>query len=185
MQVNLQHRLDEAAWQPSPHWDPRPIWAQPELIVIHCVSLPEGQFGTGHPQALFEGCLDCQADDSFADLEGLHVAPHVFIDREGRATQFVEFDKGAWHAGVSRWRGRDGCNNFAIGIELEGAVNAPYTLAQYDTLTEVLSALIAQYDSLSVDAIVGHNEIAPGRKQDPGPFFDWCGLLCQLHRQMV
>ena len=185
MQVDAHHRLHPAQWQPSPHWDNRPEWALPELIVIHCVSLPEGQFGTGYPQALFLGCLDCSEHADFADLDGLEVAPHVLIDRQGGVTQFVDFDKRAWHAGESRWQGRSSCNSFAVGIELEGSVGVAYSLAQYDTLLDVLTALLQRYPQLSVASIVGHNEIAPGRKQDPGPYFDWCGVLLELHKRIA
>ena len=180
MIVTAEHRLDAARWQPSAHHDERPPWAVPELIVIHCVSLPEGRFGTGYPSQLFCGTLDLSGDDSFADLEGMRVAPHLLIDRQGEVEQFVAFDKRAWHAGVSSWRGRPSCNDYAIGIELEGSVNTDFTPAQYDTLKEVVDALLVGYPSLSVDAIVGHNEIAPGRKEDPGPHFAWRRCLAGL-----
>jgi len=184
LRIDAQHRLLEAQWQASPHWDERPAWAQPELLVIHCVSLPEGQFGTGYPQALFTGRLDCTAHVDFNDLRGVEVSPHLFIDRQGGVQQFVSFDKRAWHAGVSCWHARAGCNAYSIGIELEGSVHTPFTLEQYDVLTDVCVALLHRYPSLSVDGVVGHNEIAPGRKQDPGPYFDWCGLLLRLHHQL-
>lgn len=185
LQVDSQHRLTGARWQASPHWDERPAWAQPELVVIHCVSLPEGRFGTGFPEALFLGHLDCSAHPDFADLQGLQVAPHLFIDRQGQVQQFVEFDKRAWHAGVSSWCVRPGCNGYSIGIELEGSVHTPFTLEQYDSLADVSMALLRRYPSLSVEGFVGHNEIAPGRKQDPGPYFDWCGFLLRLHHSLA
>ncbi len=178
--VTAEHRLDAALWQPSEHHDDRPSWALPELIVIHCVSLPEGRFGTGFPSQLFRGTLDLNSDPSFADLDGLRVAPHLLIDRKGEIEQFVAFDKRAWHAGISSWRSRPSCNDFAIGIELEGCVNTDFTTAQYDSLREVVDALLDNYPSLSVEAIVGHNEIAPGRKDDPGPHFSWRGWLAGL-----
>lgn len=180
MKVTAKHRLDKAAWRASPHFDARPYAAEPELIVIHCVSLPEGEFGTGHPGALFVGTLDVRAHESFADLEGMQVAPHLLIDRHGGVEQFVEFDKRAWHAGESCWRGRPRCNDFAVGIELEGCVNSAFTSAQYDALVEVISALCERYPRLSFDAVVGHNEIAPGRKTDPGPHFRWRHVLQAL-----
>ena len=183
MQIDRQHRLTQAAWLASPNYDERPAWAQPNLVVIHCVSLPEGQFGTGYPTDLFTGCLDCAAHTDFSDLEGVQVAPHVFIDRRGKVQQFVSFDKRAWHAGVSSWRARPNCNGYSIGIELEGSVHTAFTLEQYDVLASVSGALLARYPGLSVDGFVGHNEIAPGRKQDPGPFFDWCGFMLRLHQQ--
>lgn len=183
LRVNAEHRLEQATWSPSPHWDERPEWAELELIVVHCISLPEGQFGTGLPQALFLGTLDITADPTFGDLDGVCVAPHLFIDRQGSVHQFVRFDKRAWHAGVSSWQRRQNCNDFAVGIEMEGAINATYTLAQYDALADVVSALLHHYPGLSTDAVVGHNEIAPGRKRDPGFLFDWRGVLLGLHRQ--
>lgn len=184
MRINAEHRLEQARWTPSPHWDERPAWAGLDLIVVHCISLPEGQFGTGLPTALFLGTLDTGTHPSLADLEGVQVAPHLFIDRDGLVCQFVSFDKRAWHAGVSSWHGRSGCNDYAVGIEMEGAINAPYTLAQYDALADVAAALLDRYAQLSVDAIVGHNEIAPERKQDPGAYFDWRGLLLGLHTRL-
>ena len=183
MNVTAEHRLEGARWQPSAHFDERPAQLTPELIVIHCISLPEGEFGTGFPSQLFCGTLDTACHESFADLDGVRVAPHVLIDRQGSVEQFVGFDKRAWHAGVSSWRGRSGCNDYAIGIELEGCVNNAFTAAQYDALTAVVLALLAHYPGLSVDAIVGHNEIAPGRKADPGPGFSWSAWLCDLARR--
>jgi len=183
VRIDANHRLTEATWRPSPHCDERPSWACPELLVLHCVSLPEGQYGTGYPQALFTGTLDCSLQPEFADLTDVEVAPHLMIDRNGVVEQFVAFDQRAWHAGVSCWRGRPGCNNYSIGVELEGAVAELYTLAQYDALADVLVALFARYPQLSIDAIVGHNEIAPGRKQDPGAFFDWRGVLMEMQQR--
>lgn len=185
MLVDDQHHLDAAHWMPSPNFDQRPFNQQPELVVLHCVSLPEGQFGTGYPQALFQGRLDIDAHPSFHDLAGLEVSPHLLIERNGEVLQFVSFDQRAWHAGVSQWRQRPRCNDFAIGIELEGAVNLPFSLAQYDNLSRVLLALFLKYPALSIDAVVGHNEIAPGRKFDPGALFDWRGLLLGLHRLIL
>jgi len=185
MSVDADHRLGEANWQPSPNWDDRPFWALLDLIVIHCVSLPEGQFGTGFPQALFLSQLDHNAHPSFADLEGVEVAPHLFIDRLGKVTQFVSFDKRAWHAGISKWGCRSQCNDFSIGIELEGAIACAYTLAQFDALIRTLTALLQRYDGLCSGNIVGHSQIAPDRKQDPGTFFDWRGLYTALQKSLT
>lgn len=184
MRVDPDHRLREAHWQPSAHWDERPSWALLDLIVIHCVSLPEGRYGTGYPQALFLGELDVRADASFHDLEGVEVAPHLFIDREGLVTQFVSFDKRAWHAGLSDWGARSRCNDYSVGIELEGSISSPYTIAQYDVLVGCLTALLQSYRGLSAGRIVGHSQIAPHRKQDPGTFFDWRGLYTSLHQSL-
>lgn len=182
MRIDSEHRLAEARWAPTSHCEPRPVGCCPELVVVHCVSLPEGHYGTGYAEALFTGSLDTSVDDSFADLQGLRVAPHLFIDRDGAVVQFVGFDQQAWHAGVSQWRGREGigCNAYSIGIELEGCVADDYTAIQYESLSTVLVTLLHHYPELSVERIVGHQEIAPGRKYDPGPHFEWAILLRKL-----
>ena len=180
MQVDDKHHLMGTLSRTSNHFDARSLGARVELVVIHCISLPEGQFDTGAPQRLFTGTLDTEENPAFADLQDVQVAPHLMIDRQGGLLQFVAFDQRAWHAGLSRWSHRSGCNDFSIGIELEGDVASPFTAVQYDVLAEVLSALLRAYPELSVDRIVGHNEIAAGRKQDPGPFFDWPGLLTRV-----
>jgi AmpD protein len=156
----------------------------PELVVVHCVSLPEGEYGTGAPQRLFTGVLDCEEHSSFADLEGLKVAPHVLIDRLGQIEQFVGFDKRAWHAGVSTWRGRNSCNDFSIGVELEGSVQDDYTVDQYRTLIQLVITLMGAYPQISADAVVGHCDIAPVRKTDPGPRFDWLRVITQVHQKI-
>jgi len=178
------HRLISARWSPSEHCEPRPLNQTPELIVVHCISLPEGQFGTGHPRALFLGQLDCSADENFEDLEGIRVAPHLLIDRGGYVEQFVPFDQVAWHAGVSSWRGRQGCNGYSIGIELEGCVGSKFDDKQYERLADIVVSLIETYPSLSVEALVGHNEIAPGRKSDPGPLFEWPTLYAAIYGRL-
>ncbi len=177
MDILDNHRLAGVRWAPSPHHDARPAGINPELVVVHCVSLPEGVYGTGAPERLFLGSLDTTEHASFADLAGLTVAPHVLIDRAGEIVQLVAFDRRAWHAGVSAWHGRSGCNAFSIGIELEGCVAEGYAPAQYESLARVLVTLIGRYAGLSVERVVGHSEIAPGRKQDPGAGFAWSALL--------
>lgn len=149
---------------------------------MHCISLPEDVFGSGAPHRLFMGELDHLEHPSFNDLQNLRVAPHLLIDRQGNINQYVSFAHRAWHAGVSSWRGRDNCNDFSIGIELEGSVATDYTAAQYAQLLAIVPALVRRYEGLSPDAVVGHHQIAPGRKQDPGPFFDWPGLFKGVHR---
>ena len=173
MQVDENHRLSGCSWSPSNHFDDRPARLDIELIVLHCISLPEGQFGRGYPEQLFMGTLKVEKDPSFSDLEGLKVSPHLYIDRKGNVTQFVSFDKRAWHAGVSRWRGRPNCNDYSIGIELEGCVDSIFEEAQYESLRNMLLALFLRYDRLSLETVVGHNEIASGRKADPGKNFEW------------
>ena len=157
--------------------DDRGVGARIELVVIHCISLPPGQFGTGLPEALLAGRLDTAAHPSLADLAGVRVSAHLLIDRQGQMVQLVPFDRRAWHAGVSSWRGRSGCNRLSIGIELEGTERTPYEDAQYRVLEQLLPVLIARYPALGRDTVVGHAEIAPGRKRDPGPHFDWLRVL--------
>ncbi len=152
------------------------------LVMVHCISLPQGRYGGPYVDDLFLGRLDTGAHPSFADLEGVRVSAHVVIDRRGRCVQYVPFDQRAWHAGVSRWNQRDGCNDFSIGIELEGEETGAYTARQYQSLKRLLAALLVRYPRLHPGAIVGHNEVAPGRKRDPGPGLDWArclqGLVC-------
>ncbi len=150
------------------------------LIVIHGISLPRGEFGTGYVDQLFLNELVVSDHDSIADLDGVRVSSHLLIDRVGRTAQYVPFDEQAWHAGDSSWRNRARCNEFAIGIELEGTDDEPYTQAQYRTLTKVTIALFARYPRLSPDSVVGHQEIAPDRKTDPGPAFDWPRYLLSI-----
>lgn len=176
----VEDRLLGAKWMPSPHHSPRPAWAHVELVVIHCISLPEGQYGTGAPERLFCGTLDCSEHASFDDLEGVEVSAHLLIRRDGDVKQFVAFDQQAWHAGVSIWAGRERCNQFSVGIEVEGCIDEAYTHEQLNALTHVLNALLEHYEHLSVNHIVGHQDIAPGRKTDPGPHFDWQGVLTRL-----
>jgi AmpD protein len=144
-----------------------------DLLVIHNISLPAGQFGSGCIDQLFTNCLDCNAHPSFADLRGVEVSSHLLIDRQGELTQYVPFDQRAWHAGESCFNGRSGCNDFSIGIELEGTDYCPYTEQQYQSLARVVRQLMQNYPAITAANIVGHSDIAPGRKTDPGPAFDW------------
>lgn len=155
---------------PSANYDARPPGAVAELLVIHNISLPLGQFGTPHVEDLFTCRLDYNADPSFASLRGLAVSAHFFIRRDGRLIQFVSGDQRAWHAGVSVFEGREQCNGFSLGVELEGSDFVPFTPEQYAALAELTMALQKHYP---LAAVAGHEHIAPGRKTDPGPFFDW------------
>jgi len=180
LHVREDHWLARVRRRPSPNRGPRPDPADISLVVVHGISLPPGVFGTPLVEDLFQNRLDVSRDPRLADLEGVRVSAHLFIDRRGRTTQFVPFSERAWHAGLSTWRGRDGCNDFSIGIELEGEDRRAYTRSQYRRLQSVLAALFARYPQLSRNAVVGHQEIAPGRKTDPGPAFDWQHLLSAL-----
>ena len=157
----------------SAHCDERPDPSDISMVTVHNISLPIGKFGGPHAENLFTGNLDCSQHDSFASLHGLRVSAHVLIRRGGEIIQFVPFHKRAWHAGVSCYRDRDNCNDYAIGIELEGTDTWVYTYAQYIGLVNVVSLLCTVYPGVSPDCIVGHSEIAPGRKTDPGVAFDW------------
>ena len=160
----------------SPNQDARPAGCVPELLVIHGISVPPGHFGGPWIDRLFTNTLPPGPDPCFAALQSLRVSAHLLIPRRGRLTQYVPFDARAWHAGRSYWRGRIECNDFSIGIELEGTDQRPYTTRQYRSLVRVVLALQRSYPSLATGAIAGHSDIAPGRKTDPGPAFDWARL---------
>lgn len=164
----------------SPNQDARPSAQEPELIVVHAISLPPGEFGGPHVAELFRNRLDPAAHPYFAEIAGLQVSAHVLIDREGGLTQFVPFSRRAWHAGVSQWEGRERCNDFSIGIELEGTDEDPFTSVQYIELARLVRWLRQHYPGIGPDALTGHSDIAPGRKTDPGPCFDWARLQREI-----
>lgn len=164
----------------SPHFDSRPQGVAPELLVIHCISLPEGSYGNGHIEQLFRGTLDCSADPSFESLRGLRVSAHFVIARDGGLTQFVDMGERAWHAGVSSFQGKAACNDFSIGVELEGCVADNFAPQQIATLVDLCVHITKKFPSIRW--VVGHSDIAPGRKSDPGPGFPWADFLgaCRL-----
>jgi N-acetyl-anhydromuramoyl-L-alanine amidase len=151
-----------------------------ELLVIHNISLPPGCFGGDAIEHLFTNCLDSTAHPYYAEICGLQVSAHFLIRRCGELVQFVATGARAWHAGVSCWRGRDNCNDFSIGVELEGCDDVSYADAQYATLAVLTDTLIAAYPELHSDHLAGHVDIAPGRKTDPGPAFDWARYRASL-----
>jgi len=165
---------------PSPNCNDRPKPDDLSLIVIHCISLPPGEFGGEWIDRLFTNILPKDAHPYFEGVHHLRVAAHVLIRRDGSVTQYVPFHRRAFHAGVSSYCGRETCNDFSIGIELEGTETVEYTDAQYIRLADVIIALLAHYPGLSREAITGHSDIAPGRKTDPGPSFDWKRLFSLL-----
>ena len=171
--VIVEERLSYARQLPSPNCSERPADTAVELLVIHNISLPPGRYGQGYIEALFRNQLDSKADPYFEEIAHLQVSAHLLIDRQGEVTQFVPFNQKAWHAGVSVFKGRDNCNDFSIGIELEGTDEEPFTPVQYERLIQISRELMAQYSCITLDNIVGHSDIAPGRKTDPGPYFDW------------
>jgi N-acetyl-anhydromuramoyl-L-alanine amidase len=162
------------------HFDARPAGMVPELIVVHSISLPPGEFGGAWIEQFFAGNLDAGAHPYFAGIAAARVSAHLLIRRDGRCIQFVPFGARAWHAGVSRWNGRDACNDFSVGIELEGADDIPYAEPQYPALAAVIVALCAAYPTLDRERVVGHSDIAPDRKTDPGDSFDWPRLRALL-----
>ena len=181
LHVNPANGLIEPARQcASPNQDERPGGAGPELIVVHGISLPPGDFGGQQIEQLFTNCLDWDADPYFGQIRGIEVSKHVLIRRDGELVQFVPFDRRAWHAGESTFRGRARCNDFSIGIELEGEDGTSYDDRQYDMLQMVVRALLLAYPVISAREIAAHSDISPGRKTDPGPAFDWLRLYDAL-----
>jgi len=162
----------------SPNFGERPAGASPELIVIHSISLPPGQYGGDEIERLFTNRLDWNAHPYFAQIRGLEVSSHFVVRRDGELLQFVSCEQRAWHAGTSQWRGRANCNDFSIGIELEGLEGLTFEAAQYETLLVLLKRLARRY---RISGIAGHEHVAPGRKQDPGPGFDWRRVVAALH----
>ncbi len=165
--------LKEVKLLASPHFNDRPIENDIDLLVVHGITLPPGQFGGGYIDDFFLGQLDSGADPFFATIAAVKVSAHALIDRQGSVTQYVSFLKRAWHAGVSHWQGRDNCNDFSIGVELEGCDEVPYTNAQYQSLAQLAQLLMNHFSGVVPQRIVGHSDIAPQRKTDPGPAFDW------------
>ena len=166
---------------PSPNCDPRPRDSALDLIVVHGISLPPNQFGGTWIDLFFTNALPAHAHEYFATIAHMRVSAHALIRRDGSVTQYVAFTDRAWHAGESQYCGRRACNDFSVGIELEGGDDIPYEQAQYATLVELVRALRRAYPSLGAAPIVGHSDIAPGRKTDPGPAFDWP----RLHRGLT
>lgn len=160
----------------SPHCDDRPAGATVGLLVIHGISLPPGEFGGPWIERLFLGTLPEAAHPYFRQVAALKVSAHLLVRRDGELVQYVPFHRRAWHAGVSCFEGREACNDFSIGIELEGTDNVPYESIQYRRLAAVTRALQQVYPAITPERIVGHSDIAPGRKTDPGPAFDWALL---------
>ena len=172
--MNIQnHILSEARQVPSPNFNERPETCEPELVVVHCISLPPGQFGGPFIEQFFQNQLDPSGHPYFAEIAQMEVSSHLLIRRDGEIIQFVPFNRRAWHAGKSCYEGRENCNDFSIGIELEGVDDGPYEQIQYDRLKQVIECLAAHYPSITPRNVTGHSDIAPGRKTDPGAHFDW------------
>ena len=164
---------------PSPNFNARPQ-GEVSLLVIHNISLPPGQFGTGKVQAFFQNCLRADEHPYFATIAAMRVSAHFLIERDGAITQFVSCNERAWHAGQSSFGGRENCNDFSLGIELEGTDELPFSEAQYAALVDLTRVLQRAYPALTLERICGHSDIAPTRKTDPGPAFDWPRLRAAL-----
>lgn len=180
-----QGRILEAHWCPSENFNQRPQAPLGEisLLVVHNISLPPGQFGGGYVQQFFQNQLDANEHPYFAEIANMQVSSHVFIERDGALTQFVNFNDRAWHAGKSCYQERSNCNDFSIGIELEGTDELPYTNEQYQSLVALAKALMCEYPQITPYRITGHEYIAPRRKTDPGYAFDWQRLFKALKKE--
>jgi AmpD protein len=174
--VNIDKRTglcNSARQVTSANFSHRPDAGIIDLVVVHGISLPPGRFGGPYIEDLFTNKLDLSADPSFASLDGVRVSAHFLVRRDGELVQFVPVTRRAWHAGHSEFRGRPDCNDYSIGIELEGTDQLPYEDVQYQVLADLIKGIIGTYPAVTRDRIVGHSDIAPGRKTDPGPAFDW------------
>ncbi|MCP4995458.1 MAG: 1,6-anhydro-N-acetylmuramyl-L-alanine amidase AmpD [Gammaproteobacteria bacterium] len=180
MILNDQGWITEARCCPSPNTDKRPDETDIDLLVIHNISLPPGEYGGAWIDDLFLNRLDSGAHPYFREICQLQVSSHLLIRRDGELVQYAPLQQRAWHAGVSQFQERERCNDFAIGIELEGCDEEPYTNAQYQTLITATRTITTRYPAITTERIVGHSDIAPGRKTDPGPAFDWQRFISGL-----
>jgi len=180
MQIDVRQGILLGICQvPSPNYNERPPGTVVDLVVIHNISLPPGEFGGSYIDAFFTNTLDTSTHPYFTEIAPLQVSSHCLVRRGGEIIQYVPFNKRAWHAGPSQFAGRENCNDYSIGIELEGTDTVPYTFAQYTALASLIALLQQQYPGITQERIVGHSTIAPDRKTDPGPAFEW-GLLLTL-----
>ena len=174
------HRLQDINFLESPNFNDRPIDEDISLLVIHSISLPPKKYNTDHIERFFLNELDFSSHNFYKNIDGMKVSAHVLIKRNGEIIQFVPFNKRAWHAGVSSYKGKNNCNDFSIGIELEGSDDDIFEDIQYEQLSLITSLLIAEYDLITKDNIKGHSDIAPERKTDPGVLFDWDRYLTNV-----
>jgi AmpD protein len=174
------HRLQDINFLESPNFNDRPVDEDISLLVIHSISLPPKKYNTDHIERFFLNELDFSSHNFYKNIDGMKVSAHVLIKRNGEVIQFVPFHKRAWHAGVSSYKGKNDCNNFSIGIELEGSDDDIFEDIQYEKLSLITSLLITEYDLITKDNIKGHSDIAPERKTDPGVLFDWDRYLTNV-----
>lgn len=177
--------VEGARFVPSPNCDARPVGAIPEVLIVHAISLPPGEFGGTAIERLFCNSLDAGGHPYFAQIKDLRVSAHLLIRRNGAVVQFVPLHIRAWHAGQSQCEGRTRVNDFSIGIELEGCDDKPFEDAQYDALADLAKHIMHAYPAITAARIYGHSDIAPGRKTDPGPFFDWARLRALLGTRLA
>lgn len=174
MNLTIQNgKLIHQRQVPSTHFNPRPQENDISLLVIHYISLPPEEFGGNFIDQFFQGNLDPTIHPYFEEIKDLRVSAHCLINRKGEITQYVNFNDMAWHAGLSEFNGRDKCNEYSIGIELEGSNNQPFTEQQYQSLAALTKEIMAAYPAITPERIVGHNDVSPGRKIDPGQYFNW------------
>ena len=174
------HILKDIKFLKSPNFNERPENIEINLLVIHSISLPPKEYNTDHIEKFFMNELDFRLDDFYKEIDGLKVSSHVLIKRAGEIIQFVPFNQRAWHAGVSRYKGRDDCNDFSIGIELEGSEDDIFEDIQYEKLSQITDILLQEYTGIKKEDIKGHSDIASGRKTDPGILFDWDRYLSNV-----
>ena len=174
------HRLQDINFLESPNFNDRPVDEDISLLVIHSISLPPKKYNTDHIERFFLNELDFSSHNFYKNIDGMKVSAHILIKRNGEVIQFVPFNKRAWHAGVSSYKGKNDCNNFSIGIELEGSDDDIFEDIQYEQLSLITSLLITEYDLITKDNIKGHSDIAPERKTDPGVLFDWDRYLTNV-----
>ena len=167
------HKIEDIAFLESPNFNDRPDPNNISLIVIHSISLPSRNYNNDNVESFFLNNLDISKNEYFKEISDLKVSSHLYIKRSGRIIQFVPFDKRAWHAGVANYKGKEDCNDFSIGIEVDGCDDDVYEEEQYNSLIKVTKALIEEYDLISKKRIAGHSDIAPERKTDPGKYFEW------------
>lgn len=177
--------VQEARFVPSPNCDARPTAIRPEVLIVHAISLPPGEFGGRGVEELFCNRLDTTKHPYYREIDGLRVSSHLFVRRGGELVQFVPLHLRAWHAGESRCEGRTRVNDFSIGIELEGCDDLAFEPAQYAVLVDMACAVIDAYPAITPARIYGHSDIAPGRKTDPGPHFDWTYFRSGLSRRLA
>ena len=179
--INIKDDLIEGViFHPSPNFNNRPKDADISLIVIHAISLPPGKYGGNEIKDFFLNKLDTSKDEYFESIKNIKVSSHILIKRTGEILQFVPFSKRAWHAGISSYLGKENCNDYSIGIELEGTDDSAFTDEQYNSLMNLTDSLIRSYPHLSKDRLVGHSDVAPGRKTDPGTMFEWKKIINNL-----